>query len=243
MKQILFGVGNAVLKDYTDPTKILALTKLKDVAIYFSGEEEPITGGDGILPIAYFPRDKAIQVTATNALFDIKMLEATQGTESATGSVAMTEFIDVEIPADGIVQLDYIPNDGTVAIDGFEEVDITPTAGKFQVVDDTLVFAVADAGKAVVGVYERPSSTSATTVSGKLDVFAKPFVFIHRIPIYDENTTIVAQGQLTVYKAKSDSSFEFNYQSKTAYAPRLVLNALDAKRSDKKLWDFTIDPV
>lgn len=245
MKQILYGVGKSVLKDFKDPKQIVALSKLKDVTIQFTGDEEPVTGGDSPYPIAFFPRDKAITVTATNALFNLKMVNVTQGATITMGTVNMTEFIEGEIPADGIFELDYTPLDDTVVIEGFDEVkdSLELQAGKFFVSENEIHFAEEDAGIEIEGIYERSSSENAQTISVMKDTFAKPFVFIHRIPVYNDNNTVVAEGQLIIFKAKANNNFEFNLQPQTAFAPRLELNALDAKRKDKKLWDFTIDPV
>lgn len=247
MKQILYGVGKSVLKDFKDPKQIVALSKLKDVAINFSGEEEPVVGGDSPYPIAFFPKDKAITVTATNALFSMKMLNVTQGATITKGSVAMTEFLDGAIPSDGDYVLGFAPIAGSVVVDGFTEVatEVEVATGKFfvDILNKTIVFAVTDAGQEVDGVYERMSSANAETMSIMKDTLAKPHVFIHRIPVYDDNNTVVGQGQLIIYKAKANNNFEFALQPQTAFAPKLELQALDPKRQDQKLWDFTIDPV
>jgi len=73
------------------------------------------------------------------------------------------------------------------------------------------------------------------------DTISKPFSFTHRIPVYDDNSQIVGQGQLVVFKAKAKGAFEFNLQPQTAYAPKIELSALNPRRTDGKLWDFTID--
>ncbi len=247
MKQILYGVGKSVLRDYTNRKSIVALSKLKDVSINFTNDEEPITGGDDPYPIAYFSKDKAISVTATNALFDMKMLKATQGADIQIGQVVMTEIIEAEIPSNGIITLDYKPLADTTTIDGYTEVldELSLAAGKFFVdtTNDQIKFDTSDAGKVIEGIYDRNSGNNASTTSILKDTLAKPFEFIHRIPVYDENTQVVGQAQLTIYKAKANGNFEFNMTPQTAYAPKIELKALDPKRSDKKLWDFIIDPV
>lgn len=247
MNQILYGVGKAVVKDYVDKKKVIALAKLKDLNINFSGNEEAVSGGDSPYPITYFPKDKAISVTATNALFDIKLMGVTQGTSVTKGAVEFTEFIEADIPADGVVKLDFSPKAGSVLITDYTEVDTEASVatGKFyvDVTNKEVVFAVADAGKSVDGIYTRTSSANAETISGTKDTFAKPFEFTHRIPVYNDNNTIVGQGQLVIYKAKATNSFDMGLQPQQAFAPKLELKALDPKRPDGKLWDFTIEPV
>lgn len=247
MKQILYGVGKSVLTDYVDPSKIVGLSKLKDIAINFSGDEEAVTGGDDPYPITYFPKDKAITITATNALFDMSMLNATQGASVTVGEIDMTEIIDHEIPAGGVLDLEHEPIADSVVINGFTEIDTDTTiaSGEFYVdgVSKQIKFSEADTGEAIVGIYKRKSSANAETISVLKDTIAKPFTYVHRIPIYDDNNRIVAQGQLIIFKCRANNNFEFNLQPQTAFSPKLELKALDPKRTDKKLWDFTIDPV
>lgn len=244
--QIMYGVGKATLRDFVDATKVVALAKLKDLGIDVAGSEDKITGGDSPYAIASMPKDIAIKISATNATFDMKMLNATQGADITTGTVSFEEMMEVIIPDDGIVNLEFDPDANSVIVDGFTKVDTAPTTGKFQqdtVDDKKLTFAVADKGKEVVIIYTRSSNANTMTMSVLKDTMAKPFKFTHRIPIYDDNNTIVAQGQLVVFKAKANNSFNFNLQAQQAFAPKLELEAQDPKRPDKKLWDFSIEPV
>jgi hypothetical protein len=247
MNKILYGVGNAVLRDFSDTTKIVAFTKLKDLSIETSANEEKVFGGDNPYALASFPKDKAIKVSAENAAFDMAMLNVTQGAAISTGKVIMTEIIDVVVPDNGELLLDFTPIDNSVILNGFTKVDesSTPATGQYKV-DDTnkkLIFAVDDVGKEVSGLYERESSINAETLSVMKDTLAKPFKFIHRIPIYDTNNAIVAHGQLVIFKCKANNSFKFALKPQTAFAPKILLEAQDPMRADKKLWDFIIDPV
>jgi hypothetical protein len=246
-KQILYGVGKSVLRDFSNKKDIVALSDLKDIALNFTANEEAVSGGDSAYPIAYLPKDKEITISATNATFSMKMLNTTQGATVATGAVEMTEFIEGSIPSDGLFALDFTPLAGSVAVVGFDEVDdeLDLATGKFYVdiAGDQVKFDVSDADVEIEGVFKRTSSASAETISVMKDTLAKPLEFTHRIPIYDENSQIAGQGQLIVYKCKANGGFEFNLQPQTAYAPKVELKALDPKRADKKLWDFTIDPA
>jgi len=245
MKQILYGVGKSLLKKYTDPTKIIAMSELKDLTVQFSGDEEEVTGGDGLYPLAYFPKAKSITISATNATFDIGMLEMSQNTVSSTGAVEMTEIFNYEIPSGGVVELEHEPNVNSIVVNGYTAyTGSNPIpAGQYKADIDSITFSTEDIGKEITGYYERQTSSKATSVAGLKDGMSQTAIFIHRIPIYDDNTTIVGQGQLTIFKCKSDGNFEFNFAEKTAYAPKFSLKALDPKRADKKLWDFVIDPV
>lgn len=248
MNHILYGVGQSILRDFMDESKVIGMTKLQNVTISGTGSETDVFAGDNPFPWTSFPTDKAITVTAQSANFSLKQLNITQGASVTTGTAVFTEVVEVLIPADGQIALDHEAIAGSVVVDGFTEASDLATISAGQYFLDTtdgklLHFAPDDAGQEVEIVYEWNTEATAETLSVLKDTFAKPFKFIHRIPIYDDNSQIVAQGQLTVYKAKANNSFEFNLQRQTAYAPSLELRALDPKRADKKLWDFTIAPV
>lgn len=248
MHQILYGVGSAVLREFTDNSKIVALTKLKNLSVEASSNEEKIFGGDASYPIAIFPKDKAIKITAENALFDMSMLNATQGADTVTGAVVFTEPMTVLVPTDGIVTLKYAPLTGSVLVVGYSVVvaPATPVAGTSYLVDETaktITFAVGDAGKEVDIVYERTSDAGTVTMAVLMDTLAKPFKFIHRIPVYDDSNNVVGQAQLVIYKAKAANNFTFTMQPQTAMAPKLELEALDPKRPDGKLWDYSVEWV
>ncbi|WDV47045.1 hypothetical protein PV797_04915 [Clostridiaceae bacterium M8S5] len=247
MKQILYGVGKCVLKDFVDPKQIVALSKLKDVAINFASEEEAVTGGDSPYPITYFAKDKSITLSATNALFDLKLLNVTQGATVTTGAIRMTEFIEADVPAELTITLENSPIAETTVLEGFEAANDEASLAEGKYFVDTtkkqIKFHSSASGKSVNGIYERESAATAETISILKDTLAKPFTFVHRIPIYNDNSQIIGQGQLTVYKCKASGAFEYNLQPQTAYAPKIELKALDPKRADKKLWDFTIETV
>lgn len=245
MKSILYGVGESIFQDLDDPKKILAMSKLQDLTISFGAESEEVHGGDDPYPIAEFPKTRSVTITAKDALFDIKYLEVSQGAKStAPKEFEMTEVLNFVIPESLEVELAKTPTEGSVVIADYEKdegTDATAT-GKFAVDGKKIKFHADDKGKTISGLYTHKLTKSVNMVEGFKSKFPKPFKFIHRMPVYNEDTQICKQLQLTVYKAKSDNTFEFNIQPQTAYAPQLTLKALDPKRPDKKLWDVvTVD--
>ena len=252
--QILYGVGSSILRNFTDETKIIAMSKLKDVTVDASGSDEKITAGDSIFPIASFPKDKAVKVTANSGLFDINVVAMTQGVDLTTGAVTYIEPIDFIIPSDGMVDLEHTPIadktiiNGSTAFAPVATVELVIASGNFFVdpTAKTIKFftgAEGDAGKLVSGLHEWTSSANAQTMTSLTDSMTKPFKYIHRIPVYNDDNAIVAQAQLIVYKCKAVNAFNFDLKAQTAFAPKVELEALDPRRPDKKFWDFTIDPV
>lgn len=242
-KSIIYGIGEAVLTDLKDPNKIIGFSKLQNLTIDMSAETDEVRGGDDPYPITEFPRTNNITITAQDALFDIDYMALSQGTkyEDKT-SVEMTEFLNVVIPADGIVELPEAPVKDSVVIKGFEKAD-QPAKGKFAVQDKKLTFHKDNANDSINGIYKVKRTGKVKSVAGLKGKFPKPFKFTHRVPIYNDENQIVQQMELTVFKCKSDSNFNFDLAQQQAYAPQVSLKALDPKRADKKLWDIVLVDV
>lgn len=242
-QSIIYGIGEAVLTDLKDPNKIIGFSKLQNLTIDMSAETDEVRGGDDPYPITEFPRTNNITVTAQNALFDIDYMALSQGTKFETkASVDMTEFLNVVIPADGVVELEETPVDGSVVIKGFTK-DDTPAKGKYSVNGKTITFHTDDANENINGIYKVKRTGNVKSVSGLKGKFPKPFKFTHRIPIYNDANQIVQQMEFTIFKCKSDSNFNFDLAQQQAYAPQVSLKTLDPKRPDKKLWDICLVDV
>ena len=243
-KQIIYGIGRAVLRDFTDKTKIIDYTDLQDASFESSYSKEDITGGNKLFPIASFKKDTAVKVSATNATFHPEMIEYMDGATTTVGAAQMMDIKEVLIPANGVVTLDYKPVDGTVLVKGFKA-DTTSAAGKFVVApaSKTVTFATADAGKSIVILYEYMGSTSTTNYSITQASMSKPFEFDYLFDIYDDNSQITHKGLIKVYKMQTTSGFSIDPKHQSAVAPKFEAEAKDPLRADGHLWDFFIDGV
>lgn len=242
-KSIIYGIGEAVLTDLKDPNKIIGFSKLQNLTIDMSSETDEVRGGDDPYPITEFPRTNNITITAQDALFDIDYMALSQGTKyESKASVDMTEFLNIVIPADGIVELPEAPVEGSVVIKGFEKAD-QPAKGKFAVEGKKITFHKDNANDSINGIYKVKRTEGVKSVAGLKGKFPKPFKFTHRVPIYNDENQIVQQMELTIFKCKSDSNFNFDLAQQQAYAPQVSLKALDPKRPDKKLWDIVLVDV
>ena len=243
-KQIIYGIGRAVLRDFTDKTKIIDYTDLQDASFESSYSKDDITGGNKLFPIASFKKDTAVKVSATNATFHPEMIEYMDGATTTVGAAQMMDIKEVLIPANGVVTLDYKPVDGTVLVKGFKA-DTTSAAGKFVVApaSKTVTFATADAGKSIVILYEYMGSTSTTNYSITQASMSKPFEFDYLFDIYDDNSQITHKGLIKVYKMQTTSGFSIDPKHQSAVAPKFEAEAKDPLRADGHLWDFFIDGV
>lgn len=242
MNQIIYGVGRAIIADHVDPTKIIAFTDLQDLSVESSSSKEDITAGNKAFPIASFPKDQSLKISATNATFDSALMEYLDGAGVAKGATLVRDVLDVAIPADGVVTLPETIV-GDVYVSGFTKSATTATAGQFTVSDNEVTFAVADAGKEVAIVYSFNTGAEAVEYSVKAGATSKPFRLDYIFPIYDKNSEHVANGHITLFKAQCTSGFKIDTKHMTAFAPKFDAEARDAKRADGKLWSFVVNKV
>mgnify|MGYP003307096956 CR=1 FL=1 len=241
-KQILYGVGKAALRDYANPKKLIAMSDMQDLSIESTYSAEDITGGNKMFPIASFPKDKALNISATNATFNWNMLEYLEGSEIKTENVVMADMMEVKIPANGVVTLEHTPIENSVLVMGFEAGE-EPAANVFKVEDKTVTFVANDAGKLANIFYQYNGSEKAISYGVTQKTMAKPFIFDYTFPVHDEDTQITHYATLSVYKAKCTSGFSLDAAHQTAVTQKFEASAQDAQRLDGHLWDLAIDGV
>ena len=235
-KQILYGIGKAAIRDYANPKKLISLNDMQDLTVESSYSTEDITGGNKMFPIASFPKDKALKVSATNATFNPELMEYLEGAEIVKQNVVLSAMMEVKIPENGIVTLEHTPVANSVLVMGFEE-------GTFEVAEKTLTFDEEAAGKLANIFYEYQGSSNAVEYGIGQKTMAKPFIFDYSFPIYDEDTQVTHNGTIRIFKAKCTSGFSIDPKHHTPVAPKFEATAQDAQRVDGKLWTFAIDGV
>lgn len=185
-KMIIKGVGTFMAKRYNpDNTKeIITLGTLQDLKIDLNVELDDIFGGDGLFAIDTLVKSKSIEVSATDAKFDLDALQLMMGStvqEGVAGTIwVLNEQATVATDgADGAVLPDFrysIPNKVGDALefagfdtDGFqvrkkdsntllERITVgNPTATQFKwdAVNFKLVFNAAMVGEDIVMNYRR----------------------------------------------------------------------------------------
>ena len=245
MKQIIYGIGKAVLRDFKDKSKIIAYTDLQDLSFESSYSTDPITGGNKLFPIASFKKDTAVKVSATNAVFNPEMIEYLDGATATAGAAEMPDVKEVLIPEDGIVTLDSKPIAGSVIVNGFESTETTAAAGKFVVDSETktVTFAADDAGKQVVIFYETMGSATTQTYAVTQSSMSKPFQLDYLFDVYDEDTNITHKCDIRVYKMQTTTGFSIDPKHQSPVAPKFDAEGKDPMRPDGHLWEFIIDGV
>lgn len=243
-KQIIYGIGKAILRDFRNPKTIVGFADLQDLAVESTASTDDIVGGNKMFPIASFKKETAINVSATNATFNPEMVEFMDGATKTTGVVVMDGFLEVTIPENGEVTIAETVVEDTVTVQGYTLAEgDTPAAGQFTATGSTVKFATEDAGDLVIIVYQYNSTEKATEYSVNQASLAKPFEFNYLFDIYDEDSQITHKGEIKIYKAKCTNGFSINTQHQTPFAPSFEATAQDARRLDGKLWSLLIDGV
>lgn len=241
---ILHGVGRLILKDYIDPTKVIACSNLQQFSLESTFSTDDITGGNKMFPIASFKTESALNCTAKDAMFDSGIFPYLDGGETKTGAVTLTDFKEITIPASKEVTLPA-ETPSNIVVDGFKlgSAKESLKAGEYFVETNKVTFADEDKGKTTTIVYDYESTANANQTSITEKSMSKPFVAIYNFDVYDEDAQIVGKGSITVYKAQCTSGLKLDMSHQAAFAPEFTFSARDPKREDGKLWNFTVDPI
>lgn len=246
-KHIIHGIGKLVLRDFRDPKVIIGFTDLQDVGIESSSSKDDITGGNKMFPIASFKKDQALKLSATNASFNQDMMPYLDGADKVVAAVSMTDVLEVRVPDTKTINLTNTPIEGSIIINGFtlEAGAGDPTVGKFKhtAASKELTFATDNIGDAITIVYEYTSSAKTVEYSVTQKSMSKPFIAEYIFPIYDEDTQVIANAMIKIYKAQCTSGFSIDPKHQSPVAPKFEAEAKDAQRVDGKMWALIIDGI
>lgn len=246
-KTIIYGIGKATLRDFANPKKIISQNDLQDLSVESSFSKEDITGGNKVFPIASFPKDKALKVSATNATFDVRMLDFMEGANVTKGtSVVMPRMAEYRIPENCEIPLTGAkPIKNSILVQDFEKIESegSPTAGQFKYDEEgsKLVFHADDVNSIANIFYQVNGSAEANEYAITQKTMSKPFIFDYMFDIYDEDTQITHIATITVYKMQCSEGVKFDMKHQSPFAPQWSAEAKDAGRPDGKFWNFAID--
>ena len=246
MNEILYGIGRSVIEPFSGTGDVIAAGELKDLNVSSTFSMEDVTGGNKMFPLASFPKDKSMKVSATNAKFSIPLLQYQDGVSVAGTANSLVDVLTFRIPSTSF-KLPKLALTDSVKINGFTVVAVAPTvAGTFQVTnatDTTITVVAADVGKLVDIKYSFTAGANAKTYEAFQTSMQKPFKFTYVFDVYDDNNTKVYLANLVIYKALCTSGFTLDFAHQTASTQKFELEARDPQRLDEKLWDITFNPV
>lgn len=212
-----------------------------------AGDALQVTGGQGSFPLAYIDSGKSLDLSFTNAAFDMDMFELF-GTDaaydaSAAAPVAIFTTERVTVASGNTVTLSHTPiTTKTMYANGIVY-GTTAGAGKFTVSGSTLTFTAGDVeiGKDIdVNYYYNveeahvvPNKTNSQSARGE--------VWFH-IPVYSSGTNCAESAikgwvDIHVYRVRVTTNAPVDTSYKSAATFQVQFSAIDPKRVDKLMYE------
>lgn len=249
---IIKGVGTFMAKRAKRDgkgTEVLTMGTLQDLKIDMNVELEDIFGGDGLFAIDTLVKSKSIEITATDAKFDLDAVQVMMGStiqEDVADSIwvlneqgtAITGTTGAEytvafgstIFGDGNVAV-RIKNDNTL----LEKVAGTPASAEefsFDTTTGTITLDSSLAGTDIVVNYQRQETVDLVDLL--TDEVPFPLHVIHHGSFLQKDGTY-AGLETELYQAIAKGSLSIDAQRANASASTITLQIIDPERSDGKL--------
>ncbi|ATO48584.1 hypothetical protein P4V86_03490 [Brevibacillus laterosporus] len=260
-KMIIKGVGTFMAKRLpTDPlgaVEVITLGTLQDLKIDLNVELEDIFGGDGLFAIDVLVKSKSIEVSATDAKFDLDAIQLMMGStvqdqvnsfvwvlneqDSASASTVnkgyaevTPNFADTIYGADGEMAVRL--KDVNKLLKKKASLGTTPDLATDEFYfDDTngvVVLNAAHVGKDVVMNYKREEVVDMVDLL--VDEVPFPITVIHHGTFQQKDGTF-AGVETELYMCRAKGTFSINAQRASASASAISLQILDPERADGKL--------
>lgn len=264
-KMIIKGVGQFLAKKFAADGKgmeVVSLGTLQDLKIDLAVELEDIFGGDGLFAIDNLVKTKSIEVTATDAKFDLAQLSLMMGStvrEGVTGSLwVMNEQNTLVQKERGSVFVAEAPvafggtihGDGNFTVRLKDEnrilervpfvVDTAPTAKQYMVSTEGtgvtaktyLILNETLVNQDVVYSYQRTEVVDVVDILS--DEVPFPVHVVHHGSFQQKDGTY--QGiETELFMCRAKGSFSIDAARATASSSAIALQVLDPERADKKL--------
>jgi hypothetical protein len=251
-KMIIKGVGTFMAKRYAKDGKgveVITLGTLQDLKINLNVDIEDIFGGDGLFAIDTLVKSKSIEISATDAKFDLDALQLMMGStvqeqvESYVWVLGEQQTID----STGTVTPKYGGATPTIFGDGnfsvrlkdsntlLKKVTVAPAAATEYQYDEatgTLKFMVSEANKDVVINYQRTETVDLVDIL--IDEVPFPVHVIHHGSFLQKDNTY-AGVETELYSCRAKGTFSIDGQRASASASAVSLTVLDPERTDGKL--------
>lgn len=260
-KMIIKGVGTFMAKRLpTDPlgdVEVITLGTLQDLKIDLNVELEDVFGGDGLFAIDVLVKSKSIEVSATDAKFDLDAIQLMMGStvqeqvnsfvwvlneqEAASTGAFNAGFAEVTpnfastvYGADGEITVRL--KDSNKLLKKKASLGSTPAleAGEFyfDVANGVVVLNAAHVGKDVVMNYKRAEVVDMVDLL--VDEVPFPISVVHHGTFQQKDGTF-AGVETELYMCRAKGTFSINAQRAAASASSISLQILDPERADGKL--------
>ncbi|PYE51416.1 hypothetical protein HUB98_05365 [Paenibacillus barcinonensis] len=258
-KMIIKGVGTFMAKRYpTDPMgaiEVVTLGTLQDLKIDLNVELEDIFGGDGLFAIDVLVKSKSIEVSATDAKFDLDAIQLMMGSTVqeqvksyvwvlneqavATTGTANSGFAEVK-PAFGST---IYEKDAGIAVrlkDSNTLLKQLPSKGSavkadeffYDAANGLVVLNAVHIDKEIVMNYKRDEVVDMVDLL--VDEVPFPISVIHHGTFQQKDGTF-AGVETELYMCRAKGTFSINAQRAAASASAISLQILDPERPDGKI--------
>ncbi len=266
---IIKGVGRFMARKIVNglpATEVLDCGTLQNLKIDLNVELDDIFGGDGMFPIDQLLKNKAINISATEAKFDLSMVALLMGGAVQEG-VASTLWVLGEqktsvgfkhvtgAAANDAAKITLNTPKASFANAGFTikakdenkvlesvtfDAGTVPDAGKYMIdtsgTDVVVILPLTYAGQDIVINYEK----NATDID-VLDIMGEevpfPVQVVHQGSYIQKNGT--KQGvQTELYACIASGTFTMDMQRRSASSHEVALKVIDPERADGKLGDI-----
>lgn len=221
--------------------------------VKFGGESLTVNGGWSFYDLTEIDTKKTLEVSITDAIWNIDTLKLSSG---GTLTTKVDEFYEFGIPfvigtTTPSFEIPSVVVEGSVRINGFTETTQTPTASTYTVTigadKTTVLFDASAKGTTVYPAYKVATEATSSVLEVKTTDFPSSGVAVLTFPVYaDPESTeanVVGYGQITVFKAKIKADFTMGGQYKQASSFTMTLKGLDPRRPDQNMWKFVYKPI
>lgn len=247
-KFVLNGVGEAVMTRIVDGKyETITLGTLQDMKLSFSASEEDVFGGDSPVPIYIIPKEQKVNVSFTEAQFNLDYLGVTNGAKLSKGG----ELIFSVEPK--------LVSGQTYTIEG--KTTIIPKTVRVTVSDDlagainaqslklkldgepaTGEFTITNAGAvkfgdtldnkyvAISGMYTSTDARTATVTTASVPQYVELRHVSHPVEMGDGTKVRI---HTVIYKARATGKLDIDHKRQAAHAPQLEFSVVyDTTRTD-----------
>jgi hypothetical protein len=220
--------------------------------VTLGGDSMELTGGWSFYNLARIDTKKTINLSLTDAQWDLDQLSLTSG---GAKTQAASEFYYFGNPytvhaSTYTITLPHVVVASSVEINGYTEAS-TPTSTAFSVAigasTTTLTFVSGAAGDKLYPAYKVATAADTDILTVQTTDFAAAGSAIIQFPIYSDadatDSTIEAYAQLEVFKVKIMPTYEFAGSYKTGSTFKLDLEGLDPRRADSNMWQLIVNKV
>jgi len=248
-KMIIKGVGQMLGKRYKkDGTgvEVISLGSLQDLKFDLSTEIEDIFGGDGLFSIDTLVKTKSIDVSATDAKFDLDALQVMMGSTVQEGKKDYVWVLGEHGTVDdtGKYTVEYgdtlftVPNmsvrlkDSNTLLKPVTTAPADKTEYKLDKATGVVEFFKDLAGQDVVVNYQRAETVDLVDIL--VDEVPFPIHIVHHGSFIQKDGNY-AGVETEIYSAIAKGQFTIDAQRSNASTSQITLQVIDPERADGKI--------